>query len=132
MITEEQINALIAHCKRQKEKSFSLFLKEEHSDTLECLEELLYLIKSTKWHDLKENPNDLPPLDEECKFSNYVLVYFDKNPHEKCSIPFYEVACYDYNNEIWFGDNDDDVIYRDAVAWMELPQFKKEDKQWKL
>jgi uncharacterized pyridoxamine 5'-phosphate oxidase family protein len=64
MITEEQINALIEHCKRQKEKSFSLFLKEEHSDTLECLYQdkerirsilLLYLITTKGYFVTKRN-----------------------------------------------------------------------------
>ena len=33
MIAEEQINALITHCERQKEKSFSRLIRDEHSDT---------------------------------------------------------------------------------------------------
>jgi hypothetical protein len=116
MITEEQINALIAHCKRQKEKSFSRLIRDEHSDTLECLEELLYLIKSTKWHDLKENPNDLPKIDTTAIIAN---------------------ESFDYPLEAkWDGENWSygkwDEIATDVIAWHEMPQFKKEDKQWKL
>ena len=122
MITEEKINVLIEHCKRQKE-SFSRLIKEEHSNTLECLEELLDLRKSTKWHDLRKNPNDLPPLSEDYIFSEYVLACFDKNPNESCSIPYYYVVYYNYNNKFWLDNGC--IIDNEAIAWMELPQFKK-------
>lgn len=116
MIAEEQINALIAHCKRQKEKSFSRLIRDEHSDTLECLEELLDLRKSMKWHDLRKNPNDLPEIDD-------AVIAMTKNGKYVINKMNYPTDCHGTflsNRAEWNGSYN---VRESIIAWMELPQF---------
>ena len=116
MITEEQINALIEHCKRQKE-SFSRLIKEEHSNTLECLEELLHLRKSMEWHDLRKNPDDLPEIDD-------TVIAMTKNGKYVINKMDYPTDCHGTllsNRAEWNGSYN---VRESIIAWMELPQFK--------
>lgn len=57
------------------------------------------------WHDLRENPNDLP---EDCVI----------NQDGKRVI-------YDSINKVWRNDDADEYICDDPVAWCEIPTFEK-------
>ena len=57
------------------------------------------------WHDLRENPNDLP---EDCAI----------NQDGKRVL-------YDHINKVWRNDDADEYICDDPVAWCEIPTFEK-------
>lgn len=61
-----------------------------------------------KWHDLREDPNDLPKENGEywCKLSNGLYL--------ECT--------YDYELEFWFGKTQ-----RKIIAWCEFPKFKEKE-----
>lgn len=56
------------------------------------------------WHDLRENPNDLP---EDCVI----------NQDGKRVI-------YDSINKVWRNDDADEYICDDPIAWCEIPTFE--------
>lgn len=56
------------------------------------------------WHDLRENPNDLP---EDCAI----------NQDGKRVI-------YDSINKVWRNDDADEYICDDPIAWCEIPTFE--------
>lgn len=55
------------------------------------------------WHDLRENPNDLP---EDCAI----------NQDGKRVL-------YDHINKVWRNDDADEYICDDPIAWCEIPTF---------
>ena len=57
------------------------------------------------WHDLRENPNDLP---EDCVI----------NQNGKRVL-------YDHINKVWRNDDADEYICDDPIAWCEIPTFEK-------
>ena len=57
------------------------------------------------WHDLRENPNDLP---EDCAI----------NQDGKRVL-------YDHINKVWRNDDADEYICDDPIAWCELPTFEE-------
>lgn len=57
------------------------------------------------WHDLRENPNDLP---EDCVI----------NQDGKRVI-------YDSINKVWRNDDADEYICDDPIAWCEIPTFEE-------
>lgn len=56
------------------------------------------------WHDLRENPNDLP---EDC-----VINQDGKR------------VLYDRINKVWRNDDADEYICDDPIAWCEIPTFE--------
>lgn len=56
------------------------------------------------WHDLRENPNDLP---EDC-----VINQDGKR------------VLYDRINKVWRNDDADEYICDDTIAWCEIPTFE--------
>ena len=57
------------------------------------------------WHDLRENPNDLP---EDCAI----------NQDGKRVL-------YDHIKKVWRNDDADEYICDDPIAWCEIPTFKE-------
>lgn len=57
------------------------------------------------WHDLRENPNDLP---EDCAI----------NQDGKR-------VMYDHINKVWRNDDADEYICDDPIAWCEIPTFEE-------
>lgn len=57
------------------------------------------------WHDLRENPNDLP---EDCAI----------NQDGKRVL-------YDHINKVWRNDDADEYICDDPIAWCEIPTFEE-------
>ena len=58
-----------------------------------------------KWHDLRENPNDLP---QDC-----VINQDGKR------------VLYDNINKVWRNDDADEYICDDPIAWCEIPTFEE-------
>ena len=56
------------------------------------------------WHDLRENPNDLP---EDCVI----------NQDGK-------IVLYDHINKVWRNDDADEYICDDPIAWCDIPTFE--------
>lgn len=82
---------------------------------------------SNQWHDLRTNPNDLPPIDKEesyegCDVSEYVLALISAHPLQSSSVEYYNIVYYFYNESEWL-DGDNNTIYRDIIAWMPIPKF---------
>lgn len=66
-----------------------------------------------KWHDLRENPNDLPPLEKGARFMS-IDVLTDRG---ETAYYYYEDCWYDtYNNEI-----------DQPLAWCEIPKYTTTD-----
>lgn len=57
------------------------------------------------WHDLRENPNDLP---EDCAINQYG-----------------KRVIYDSINKVWRNDDADEYICDDPIAWCEIPTFEE-------
>ena len=57
------------------------------------------------WHDLRENPSDLP---EDC-----VINQDGKR------------VMYDHINKVWRNDDADEYICDDPIAWCEIPTFEE-------
>jgi hypothetical protein len=75
-------------------------------------EEIRRLKKKTpKWHDLRENPNDLPPV-ASGTVSIDVLTNYGR------------IAYYYYTESMWF-DTHDDEIDPPPKAWCEIPKFEE-------
>lgn len=97
-------------------------LAEEYANTVKCewendtyyvdcrdkIEEAfiagLKAARQKMWHDLRENPNDLP---EDCAI----------NQDGKRVI-------YDRINKVWRNDDADEYICDDPIAWCEIPTFE--------
>lgn len=98
-------------------------LAEEYANTVKCewendtyyvdcrdkIEEAflagLKAARQEKWHDLRENPDDLP---EDC-----VINQDGKR------------VLYDHINKVWRNDDADEYICDDPVAWCEIPTFEE-------
>lgn len=98
-------------------------LAEEYANTVKCewendtyyvdcrdkIEEAfiagLKAARQKMWHDLRENPNDLP---EDCAI----------NQDGKRVL-------YDHINKVWRNDDADEYICDDPIAWCEIPIFKE-------
>lgn len=97
-------------------------LAEEYANTVKCewendtyyvdcrdkIEEAfiagLKAARQKMWHDLRENPNDLP---EDCAI----------NQDGKRVL-------YDHINKVWRNDDADEYICDDPIAWCEIPTFE--------
>lgn len=97
-------------------------LAEEYANTVKCewendtyyvdcrdeVEEAflagLKAARKEMWHDLRENPNDLP---EDCAI----------NQDGKRVL-------YDRINKVWRNDDADEYICDDPIAWCEIPTFE--------
>ena len=97
-------------------------LAEEYANTVKCewendtyyvdcrdeVEEAflagLKAARKEMWHDLRENPNDLP---EDC-----VINQDGKR------------VLYDRINKVWRNDDADEYICDDPIAWCEIPTFE--------
>ena len=98
-------------------------LAEEYANTVKCewendtyyvdcrdkIEEAfiagLKAARDAMWHDLRENPNDLP---EDCAI----------NQDGKR-------VMYDRINKVWRNDDADEYICDDPIAWCEIPTFEE-------
>ena len=60
--------------------------------------------RQTMWHDLRENPDDLP---EDC-----VINQDGKR------------VLYDHINKVWRNDDADEYICDDPIAWCDIPTFE--------
>lgn len=70
-----------------------------------------------KWHDLKKNPNDLPPMiEDERKISNMVWLHIHNWGTEE--------AYYDYRKCSWIVRCR--IVNLDVIAWCEIPEFMEE------
>ena len=97
-------------------------LAEEYANTVKCewendtyyvdcrdkIEEAfiagLKAARQKMWHDLRENPNDLP---EDCAI----------NQDGKRVL-------YDHINKVWRNDDADEYICDDPIVWCEIPTFE--------
>lgn len=97
-------------------------LAEEYANTVKCewendtyyvdcrdkIEEAfiagLKAARQKMWHDLRENPNDLP---EDC-----VINQDGKR------------VLYDHINKVWRNDDADEYICDDPIAWCEIPTLE--------
>lgn len=80
----------------------------EPLDEIDIQEAYLAGLKAARkemWHDLRENPNDLP---EDCAI----------NQDGKRVI-------YDSINKVWRNDDADEYICDDPIAWCEIPTFEE-------
>lgn len=98
-------------------------LAEEYANTVKCewendtyyvdcrdkIEEAfiagLKAARQKMWHDLRENPDDLP---EDCAI----------NQDGKRVL-------YDHINKVWRNDDADEYICDDPIAWCEIPTFEE-------
>lgn len=64
-----------------------------------------------KWHDLREDPNNLPKRDKE--LSDQSIIVLNQNGHN---------VRYDFNLKYWHFLNDEEAI---VIAWWERPKFKE-------
>ena len=98
-------------------------LAEEYANTVKCewendtyyvdcrdkIEEAfiagLKAARQKMWHDLRENPNDLP---EDCAI----------NQDGKRVL-------YDHINKVWRNDDADEYICDDPILWCEIPTFEE-------
>ena len=75
---------------------------------------------SIRWHDLRENPNDLPkewqPVIAVTSYENYLILRF----YPKTSIK--EQHWRPLDDDILDNDN----YFTEIIAWCELPKFEKE------
>lgn len=69
-----------------------------------------------QWHDLRENPNDLPP--RMGLGSEEVYVQYDTKGVT-------DFACYRFDKNIWERSEDDEQAVG-VIAWCEIPTFDKE------
>lgn len=81
-------------------------------------------IDKYKWHDLREDPNDLPEMDceyQDVKFSVVVLIISESSDN-----PITAFA--DLATKIWYNLSDDDHFenaLEDAIAWKYIEPFEK-------
>lgn len=68
--------------------------------------------KSNEWHDLRKNPNDLPPLE-------------GKNVSINILTDDGIIAYYSYGCRMWYDFNND--CLSSPKAWCEIPQFEECD-----
>lgn len=80
----------------------------EPLDEIDIQEAFLAGLKAARqkmWHDLRENPDDLP---EDCAI----------NQDGKRVL-------YDHINKVWRNDDADEYICNDPIAWCEIPTFEE-------
>ena len=80
----------------------------EPLDEIDIQEAFLAGLKAARqkmWHDLRENPNDLP---EDCAINQDGKRVF-----------------YDSINKVWRNDDADEYICDDPIAWCEIPTFEE-------
>lgn len=80
----------------------------EPLDEIDIQEAFLAGLKAARqkmWHDLRENPDDLP---EDCAI----------NQDGKRVL-------YDHINKVWRNDDADEYICDDPIAWCEIPTFEE-------
>ena len=80
----------------------------EPLDEIDIQEAFIAGLKAARqkmWHDLRENPNDLP---EDCAI----------NQDGKRVL-------YDHINKVWRNDDADEYICDDPIAWCEIPTFEE-------
>lgn len=72
----------------------------------------------TKWHDLRKNPNDLPPLEKGAVVDATIDVLTDRG----------EIAYYYYDGDesCWCDTNANEIDM--PKAWCEIPKFEEESK----
>lgn len=68
-----------------------------------------------QWHDLREDPNDLPKI--EIGTSSITVLNEDGNK-----------VYYDYDIKYWRYDDEELHITASPIAWCEVPQFEEEIK----
>lgn len=68
----------------------------------------------TKWHDLRQNPNDLPKRDKRFLSNISISVMTQEN----------NFACYYFDDKKWYSHG---VEITPPIAWCEIPQFEEED-----
>lgn len=75
-----------------------------------------------QWHDLRKNPNDLPPMDDEINYkaSEYVLLNVEGYLHSPLAESYSTIGFYD--NGDWLVVNGD-IIEERVIAWMPIPKF---------
>ena len=73
-----------------------------------------------QWHDLRKDPNDLPPrLDEHCSCSDsYYVQYGGKYGST-------DFAYYNFIENKWQRYEDAENVKGDIIAWCEIPLFKE-------
>lgn len=77
--------------------------------------------RKSQWHDLRENPNDLPTTEDFHNFSKYVLCALKFN-----DFVFYQVMSIHYPSKTWIvADSAKNYSHRNVIAWCELPKFEE-------
>ena len=72
-----------------------------------------------KWHDLRKDPGDLPPMiEDERKISNNVWIHV-KNWGT-------EVGHYDYRKKAWIIRCR--IVNLDVLGWIKIPEFEEVDR----
>ena len=85
-----------------------------HVDTQDAVDfaiEVLEKADKYRWHDLRRNPDDLPPKETE------VLTYDGD---------LYNLAIYDHEYKHWY-DSYEDMELRFVKAWRKIETFKEEE-----
>lgn len=96
------------------------------NDHITCYEAFLAGLKAgkninvpIKWHDLKKNPDDLPPIKEGYKYVS-INVLTDEE----------KIVFYSYKVNCWLDFNVKEIP--PFKAWCEIPGFKEEEKYEKI
>lgn len=74
-----------------------------------------------KWHDLRENPNDLPKENKEYLVAYKNFLNQEKTVLEICNWQICKFVDKEYKDIPWF--ECEDVL----IAWCEIPKFEEED-----
>lgn len=65
-----------------------------------------------KWHNIKENPTDLPsPYSK--SYSKAVII--DKK----------QIAYYDHSDGLWYDWEDDYALGNEVIAWCDIPMYEE-------
>lgn len=115
-VSKQCVNCIRYYCKKQNKKKIG---------SIDCCNEYLFQRKhflaglaegKPKWHDLREDPNDLPKEIEICSNPVYVI-----SPHGNS-----DLAQYDYKSKLWCYKHSNEHILYEVIAWCELPKFEEQ------
>ena len=82
----------------------------------EALEIAINFLKEHRWHDLRENPNDLPSMiKDERMISDSVWIHIENWGTE--------VGYYDYRKNAWIVRCR--IVNLNVLAWIDIPKFFK-------
>lgn len=95
---------------------FQQFTSSEFDDAIYTAIEALEKADKYRWHDLRENPDDLPEAIEGSYVSEYVLVMIGTPGWNNC-----EWAYYRHNHKEW------STYEQNIIAWRYIEPFEEEE-----